>query len=272
MKKHVVAGNTIFIKWIIQKNSSITIENPKVILRDVFKKSVAFEYEINVTETQIIINGKYEGKDQRTFGKYNIIFYNNYKQDNQNCLVFTDCFILVHALKNKLETWSDEDADSAILVEINSDLTVSLMNQEIKDKEDILEYLDNLSNKNDEQDQRLNDISTNVQDFQNSIDDVYNEIYDLYDSTYDDIYDLQDNQENINTSIQILDSSLSNLYQELIDDEETIVRYLAVIDNSVNINSSLIDDLSTYIHSSDITNIYTLIADISTRLSTLVNS
>ena len=55
----VVAGNTIFIKWVIQKNSSITIENPKILLVDVFRKQCKFEYDVNVSDNKIEITGTY---------------------------------------------------------------------------------------------------------------------------------------------------------------------------------------------------------------------
>lgn len=47
--------------------------------------------------------------------------------------------------------------------------------------------------------------------------------------------------------IEPIDSSLANLYQELEDTEETIVNYLVIIDNSVNLNTEAIENLQTSI-------------------------
>ena len=70
-------------------------------------------------------------------GKYSLVFFNNYQENNQNKLVYKDAFILVHALKNKLSSY-DEIIDDSVLVEIESDLSVALMNQEITDREEII--------------------------------------------------------------------------------------------------------------------------------------
>ena len=67
MIQKIVAGNTIHLKWTVMKNSNMIIQDAHVILQDVFKKQVPFEYTIQDNGTELVISGKYEGKDQRTF-------------------------------------------------------------------------------------------------------------------------------------------------------------------------------------------------------------
>lgn len=244
----VVAGNTIFIKWVIQKNSSITIENPKILLVDVFRKQCKFEYDVNVSDNKIEITGTYQGKFQKTMGKYSLVFFNNYQENNQNKLVYKDAFILVHALKNKLSSY-DEIIDDSVLVEIESDLSVALMNQEITDREEIIQSLSNMTLVNDSQNQLLNDISTHLD---SSISDLMNRI------------------ENISVG------DFSQLIGEIEDNEEAITRYLSIIDNSVYLqkmqlfdNSTLIGEVSTrllYLNNLHVTPLENNVTDISTNL------
>lgn len=257
MIQKIVAGNTIHLKWTVMKNSNMIIQDAHVILQDVFKKQVPFEYTIQDNGTELVISGKYEGKDQRTFGKYNIILFNNYQNPNQNCLVYKDCFILVHALKNQLFTYSDPDADNAFLLEINSDLSLSFWDQTITDREDIIQSLSQISLVNDNQDIRLNDLSTHL------------------DSSIKELSERIDN-----LSID----SLDELIQNIEDNEEVIVHYLAIADNSINEqkelienNSNTIDDVSTRLNNfkdndfdtlrTNIYNVSTYVRNVSTKLN-----
>ena len=115
--------------------------------------------------------------------------------------------------------------DNAISLELDSDLTVDLWNKEISDKDDILTLISQISNLNEEQEQKLNDISSHL------------------DSSIKELSERIDN-----LSID----SLDELIQNIEDNEEVIVNYLAIIDNSVNEqkelienNSNTIDDVST---------------------------
>ena len=266
MVKRIVGGNDIYIKWNILKNSGTTFSNPSVVLYDSFKKKCPFTVEIQDSGTTLVVNGKYAGKDQKSFGMYHLVFYNNYNEDNMNSLVYRNAFVLVHALKNSISSYGDNDADEAITVELDSDLCVALVDQSITDRDDIIESLSQLSLKNDEQDSKLNDISTHL------------------DSS---IQDLNEKIESLSID------SMEQLIQDIEDDEEVICRYLSVIDNSVNeqnymiLNTSNnIDNVSTRFNSfkngefntlknrvKDVSsysiNVSTRLQEVSTRLETL---
>ena len=266
MVKRIVGGNDIYIKWNILKNSGTTFSNPSVVLYDSFKKKCPFTVDIQDSGTSIVVNGKYAGKDQKSFGMYHLVFYNNYNEDNMNSLVYRNAFVLVHALKNSISSYGDNDADEAITVELDSDLCVALVDQSITDRDDIIESLSQLSLKNDEQDSKLNDISTHL------------------DSS---IQDLNEKIESLSID------SMEQLIQDIEDDEEVICRYLSVIDNSVNeqnymiLNTSNnIDNVSTRFNSfkngefntlknrvKDVSsysiNVSTRLQEVSTRLETL---
>ena len=256
----VVAGNTIFIKWVIQKNSSITIENPKILLVDVFRKQCNFEYDVNVSDKKIEITGTYQGKFQKTMGKYSLVFFNNYQENNQNKLVYKDAFILVHALKNKLSSY-DEIIDDTVLVEIDSDLSVALMNQEIQDKDDIIEQISELSDTISDMQDQIDNISIS--------DDVIEELENRFDSSF---IALNSSIDVLNTSIdsliETLDVSFNNIVDEIEKSERVLVEYFSIIDNSVNMlmNSSTQDFDDTVIKNR-IADVSLYAIDLSTRLN-----
>lgn len=266
MLKRIVGKNTLFIRWRIYKNGRTIFENPKVVLIDTFKKEQKFEYTVEDFGTYYEVNGIFEGKNQFTYGVYSLLFFNNYGEDNQNCLVYNQAFVLIHAAKRGLQTFGDENADQAVLVELNSDLSVSLINQEIQDSSQIIQYISDLTLINDEQNQRLNDLSTHL------------------DSSLMELTDRIDN-----LSID----SIDEIIQAIEDNEQVLVNYLAIIDNSVNEqkelienNSNTIDDVSTRLNnfkdndfdvlrtniynvSTYVRNVSTQLKNVSTRLNTL---
>ena len=79
------------------------------------------------------IKGVYEGKDQKTFGKYALVFFNNFQKKNMNAFSYTDAFIILHAIHNKMSCYGDPVVDSAEHLEIDSDLTAELRDTAIKD-------------------------------------------------------------------------------------------------------------------------------------------
>lgn len=264
MIKKIQAGNTIHIRWTITKNRNTSLDNLSVKLFDVFRKDCAINYEIEeLDDKTILIKIVYEGKEQKTFGKYSLVLFNNYGEDNQNTLIFKDCFILLHALNNKLESWNDEYADNAILVEIDSDLSVALINQEIQDKDDIIEQISELSDTISDMQDQIDNISIS--------DDVIEELENRFDSSF---IALNSSIDVLNTSIdsliESLDVSFNNIVDEIEKSERVLVEYFSIIDNSVNMlmNSSTQDfddtELRTMISNTD-----TSIIDVSTRLKDL---
>ena len=169
-----------------------------------------------------------------------------------NTLVYRNAFVLIHSAKRGLTTYGDEDADQSILVELESDLSVALMNQEITDREEIIQALSDMTLVNDSQNQLLNDISTHLD---SSISDLMNRI------------------ENISVG------DFSQLIGEIEDNEEAITRYLSIIDNSVYLqkmqlfdNSTLIGEVSTrllYLKNLHVTPLENNVTDISTKLTDL---
>ena len=247
-----VAGNDIFISWRILKNQDTNFDFPSVVLYDSFKKKCPLTYEIEDKGTELLVTGKYLGKDQKTFGLYHLVFYNNYNEEDMNTLVYRNAFVLIHSAKRGLTTYGDEDADQSVLVELESDLSVALMNQEITDREEIIQALSDMTLVNDSQNQLLNDISTHLD---SSISDLMNRI------------------ENISVG------DFSQLIGEIEDNEEAITRYLSIIDNSVYLhkmqlfdNSTLIGEVSTrllYLKNLHVTPLENNVTDISTKLTDL---
>lgn len=316
MIKKIQGGNTLHIYWTITKNRNTSLDNLSVKLFDVFRKECKISYEIEQfgdrrqmvpnNDDIIIIKIVYEGKNQKSFGKYSLVLFNNYGENNQNTLVFKDAFILLHSLHNKLESWTDEYADNAVLVEIDSDLSVALMNQEIQDKDDILQELSKLTDSISEIQDSIDNISISdeiIDEIENHLDSslialnssiwVLNTSLESLIETLDSSFNvldtsitvintsisnikgqlerlIQDDIVDIYDSIESLDTSVNYIINDIEKSEKTLVEYFTVIDNSVNMlmNSSTQDfddtELRTMISNTD-----TSIIDVSTRLKDL---
>lgn len=237
MLKKIVGGNTLYIQYNIRKNSNTEFDNLTVFLLDVFKKKQKIDYEIseNDDSTEVIINIKYEGSNQKTFGKFSVVVFNNYNEENQQCLVYKDAFILVHALKNRVSCFGDDILDSSgVKIEIDSDLSVDFNDQRIRDFDTIME---------------------SISDIQDSIDNI------------------QDNIDfsTINSSINYIENDIENTEETIVRYLAIIDTSVNLHKTDINNVSTRINDLSTYINNLNIANLNTLILDLSTRISALEN-
>lgn len=230
MLKKFTAGNDVHITWNITKNEQTNLDNITVALYDVFKKAVPFEYEVLTDEddlTHIQIKGVYKGKDQKTFGKYAIVLFNNYGEDNMSTLCFTEAFIIVHALKNRLSSWGDPVMDSAQNLEIDSNLKAELTDDAVKDVR-----VNGVSVLND----GVADLSIN--DYGQEIDNIFNildENEEHFDNIADQIYDIN--------------SSLNQYKDELINDEYIISQTMNMFDSSINDIYKLLQKLDASVQS-----------------------
>ena len=238
MIKKITAGNDIHITWNITKNAQTNLDNVTVALFDTFKKAVPFTYEVNTQDNEhLTINGLYKGKDQKTFGKYAIVLYNNQGQDSMTTLCYTEAFVIVHALNNKLSAWGNPIADSAQNVEIDSNLKAELGADYSQEIEIINSSIDDLIKKIEDDEyvitqafvninnsiEDINDISTSINNINSSISNIRDDIEQIYDI---DI-------ENINTSI-------NQMVNDMEDNEYVISQAAAYFQSSIdNINNHL---------------------------------
>lgn len=292
MIKKITAGNDIHITWNVTKNEQTNLDNVTIALFDTFKKAVPFTYEVNTQDNEhLTINGLYKGKDQKTFGKYAIVLYNNQGKDSMTTLCYTEAFVLVHALKNKLSAWGNPIADSAQNVEIDSNLKAELGDDAVKDIR-----VNGVSVIHDQiADISINDYSQDIEIMNSSINQIINEIEDdeyvvtqaivNINNSIDDISDISTSINNINSSINIIkddieniESSINQIINGIEDDEYVISQAIVSVQSSIdNINNQItnidssIDDICNeinYYWNNYLNDVSIYAIDVSSRLQT----